>query len=88
MLIILNESIIEISSLLLFNKAFLLDIKTFKSRPRWNPPDGQGALGISIYSSNFTKIDSNYGIIGSIRESVFSVFQLFDLSVNELKFCL
>ena len=61
------------------------DIKTFKSRPRWNPPEGQGALGISIYSSNFTKIDSNYGIIGSIRESVFSVFQLFDLSINSIK---
>ena len=61
------------------------DIKSFSSKPRWNPPEGQGALGISIYSSNYTRINPNYGIIGSIKESVFSVVQLFDLSINSIK---
>ena len=61
------------------------DIKSFSSKPRWNPPEGQGALGISIYSSNYTRINPNYGIIGAIKESVFSVVQLFDLSINSIK---
>ena len=61
------------------------DIKSFSSKPRWNPPEGQGALGISIYSSNYTRINHNYGIIGAIKESVFSVAQLFDLSINSIK---
>ena len=61
------------------------NIKSFSSKPRWNPPAGQGALGISIYSGNFTRVDPNYGIIGSIKESIFSVVQLFDLSINSIK---
>ena len=61
------------------------DIKYFSSKPRWNPPEGQGALGISIYSSNPTRIDPGYGVIGSIKESFFSVIQLFDLSINSIK---
>ena len=53
--------------------------------PRWNPPDKEGALGVSITSENPTRVSPNIGFLQAIDKSIDSVFQLFKLAYNSIK---
>tara|TARA_B100000941_G_scaffold288883_1_gene266698 strand:- start:5299 stop:6639 length:1341 start_codon:yes stop_codon:yes gene_type:complete len=53
--------------------------------PRWNPPEGEGALGVSILVEDSEIIQIENGILKSVSNSYSSVTQLIMLSVNSLK---
>ena len=61
------------------------NILNFIATPRWNPPEGQGALGISISVEKSEIIQVENGIIKSINNSYESVAQLISLSINSIK---
>ena len=61
------------------------NILNFISTPRWSPPEGEGALGISISVEKSEIIQVDNGIIKSINNSYESVAQLVSLSVNSIK---
>ena len=61
------------------------NILNFNAIPRWNPPQGEGALGISISAEKSEIIQVKNGIFKSIKNSYESVAQLVVLSVNSIK---
>ena len=61
------------------------NILNFNAIPRWNPPQGEGALGISISAEKSEIIQVKNGIFKSIKNSYESVAQLVALSVNSIK---
>ena len=61
------------------------NILNFIATPRWNPPEGEGALGISISVEKSEIIQVENGIIKSINNSYESVAQLISLSINSIK---
>ena len=61
------------------------NILNFIATPRWNPPEGEGALGISISVEKSEIIQVENGIIKSINNSYESVAQLVSLSINSIK---
>ena len=61
------------------------NILNFISTPRWSPPEGEGALGISISVEKSEIIQVDNGIIKSINNSYESVAQLISLSINSIK---
>ncbi len=61
------------------------NILNFIATPRWNPPEGEGALGISISAEKSEIIQVENGIFKSIKNSYESVAQLVSLSVNSIK---
>ena len=61
------------------------NILNFIATPRWNPPEGEGALGISISAEKSEIIQVENGIIKSINNSYESVAQLISLSINSIK---
>jgi regulator of sigma E protease len=61
------------------------DFKSVSVIPRWNPPEGEGAMGISILIDNTIRVKSDSSISESFDKSIFNVFQLFDLSINSIK---
>ena len=61
------------------------NILNFIATPRWNPPEGEGALGISISVEKSEIIQVENGLIKSINNSYESVAQLVSLSMNSIK---
>ena len=61
------------------------NILNFIATPRWNPPEGEGALGISISAEKSEIIQVENGIFKSLSNSYDSVAQLVSLSVNSIK---
>ena len=53
--------------------------------PRWNPPEGEGALGVSVTVQNYRTINVRNGIIESVKNSYYSVSQLVTLSINSIR---
>ncbi len=56
-----------------------------EAMPRWDPPVGEGALGISISVDNNRVIKVKNSFTNSIQNSYESVFQLVTLSINSVK---
>ena len=61
------------------------NIAQFSATPRWNPPEGEGALGIAVSVQNYRTINIRNGILNSIKNSYYSVSQLVTLSINSVK---
>lgn len=61
------------------------NIINFILTPRWNPPEGEGAIGISISAEKTEIIQVENGVFTSINNSYESVAQLVILSVNSIK---
>ena len=61
------------------------NIAQFSATPRWNPPEGEGALGIAVSVQNYRTINIRNGILDSIKNSYYSVSQLVTLSINSVK---
>ena len=61
------------------------NIAQFSATPRWNPPEGEGALGIAVSVQNYRTINVRNGILDSIKNSYYSVSQLITLSINSVK---
>jgi regulator of sigma E protease len=53
--------------------------------PRWNPPEGEGALGVAVSVQNYRTINVRNGIIESVKNSYYSVSQLVTLSINSIR---
>ena len=53
--------------------------------PRWNPPEGEGALGVAVSVQNYRTINVRNGIIESVKNSYYSVSQLVTLSINSVR---
>ena len=53
--------------------------------PRWNPPEGEGALGVAVSVQNYRTINVRKGIIESVKNSYYSVSQLVTLSINSVR---
>lgn len=67
------------------NFSYNKNIAQASATPRWNPPEGEGALGIAVSVQNYRTINVRNGISDSIKNSYYSVSQLVTLSINSVK---
>ncbi len=67
------------------NFSYNNNFNTVLATPRWNPPEGEGALGVALSVQNYRTINVRNSIIESVKNSYFSVSQLVTLSINSVK---
>ncbi|MBM3157024.1 MAG: PDZ domain-containing protein [Chloroflexi bacterium] len=60
-------------------------IKAVTVIPRWNPPEGEGAVGIALAIENTSEVSRSYAFWEAVPKSISSIGETFVLMRNEIR---